>query len=232
MLAKVRSAFEARDLGELAQQFDQIVVLREAVLAYLQHIGRSELSDSEAEEHARLVAATGEIESMSAAISRELGAAGRRPSTRRRLPRRRRRRNCWIVCCRPFRRQLNPHCVHWWRGTSKQRRRLSRSASRYWTSRPICKDSRPRAWPRTTRIASRSIACSSRCSTDSGASTVCPSTWQFPCCHGAFSLESSTRSLCRCADADSGTWLCAAPPAQMSRMASIAPSSIASQSRA
>jgi len=72
MLAKVKAAFVARDLSELAQQFDQIVVLRDAVLAYLQHIGRSELSDSEAEEHARLVVATGEIESMSAAISREL----------------------------------------------------------------------------------------------------------------------------------------------------------------
>jgi phosphate:Na+ symporter len=72
MLAKVKSAFAARDLSELGQQFDQIVVLREAVLAYLQHIGRSALSDSEAEEHARLVVATGEIESMSAAISREL----------------------------------------------------------------------------------------------------------------------------------------------------------------
>jgi phosphate:Na+ symporter len=72
MLAKVKSAFVARDLGELAQQFDQVVVLREAVLVYLQHIGRSALSDDEAEEHARLVAATGEIESMSAAISREL----------------------------------------------------------------------------------------------------------------------------------------------------------------
>jgi phosphate:Na+ symporter len=72
MLAKVKSAFEARDLSELSQQYDQVVVLREAVLAYLQHIGRSELTDSEAAEHARLVAATGEIESMSAAISREL----------------------------------------------------------------------------------------------------------------------------------------------------------------
>ncbi len=55
MLAKVRSAFEARDLSELSRQFDQVVVLREAVLVYLQHIGRSELSDSEADEHARLV---------------------------------------------------------------------------------------------------------------------------------------------------------------------------------
>jgi len=72
MLAKVKSAFQARDLSELTQQFDQIVVLRDAVLTYLQHIGRRELSDSEAEEHARLVVATGEIESMSAAISREL----------------------------------------------------------------------------------------------------------------------------------------------------------------
>jgi len=87
MLAKVTSAFEARDLGELSQQFDQIVVLREAVLAYLQRIGRSALSDTEAEEHARLVVATGEIESMSAAISRELAplvqalnAAGVAPS--------------------------------------------------------------------------------------------------------------------------------------------------------
>jgi phosphate:Na+ symporter len=72
MLAKVKAAFAARDLGELAQQFDQIVVLREAVLAYLQHIGRSALSDAESEEHARLVAAIGEIENLSAALSREL----------------------------------------------------------------------------------------------------------------------------------------------------------------
>jgi phosphate:Na+ symporter len=72
MLAMVKSAFAARDVSELTQQFDRIVVLRDAVLAYLQRIGRSELSDGEAEEHARLVAATGEIESMSAAISRDL----------------------------------------------------------------------------------------------------------------------------------------------------------------
>jgi phosphate:Na+ symporter len=72
MLAKVRSALEARDLSELSQQHDQVVVLREAVLAYLQHVGRAELSDAESDEHARLVAATGDIENMSAAISREL----------------------------------------------------------------------------------------------------------------------------------------------------------------
>jgi Na+/phosphate symporter len=47
-------------------------VLREAVVAYLQRVGRGELSDAEADEHANLVAATGEIENMSAAISRDL----------------------------------------------------------------------------------------------------------------------------------------------------------------
>jgi phosphate:Na+ symporter len=72
MLTKVKSAFKARDLSELSQQYDQVVVLREAVLAYLQHVGRGELSDAEADEHARLVGATGDIENMSAAISREL----------------------------------------------------------------------------------------------------------------------------------------------------------------
>jgi phosphate:Na+ symporter len=72
MLAEVKSAFAARDLTNLSQRFDQIVVLRDAVLAYLQHVGRSELSDSEAEEHARLVVATGEIEGLAGAISRDL----------------------------------------------------------------------------------------------------------------------------------------------------------------
>jgi phosphate:Na+ symporter len=72
VLAKVKSAFEARDLSELSQQHDQVVVLRGAVLAYLQHVGRAELSDAESDQHARLVAATGDIENMSAAISREL----------------------------------------------------------------------------------------------------------------------------------------------------------------
>ncbi len=72
MLANVRSAIKARDLSELSQQYDQVVVLREAVLAYLQRIGRGELSDLEADEHARLVAATGDIENLGAAISREL----------------------------------------------------------------------------------------------------------------------------------------------------------------
>jgi len=72
MLVRLKPAFAARDLSELSQRYDQIVVLREAVLAYLQHVGRSELSDAEAEEHARLVAAAGDIENMSAAISREL----------------------------------------------------------------------------------------------------------------------------------------------------------------
>ena len=72
MLGKVKSAFQSRDLSELSKQNDQVVVLREAVISYLQHIGRAELSDTEADDHAELVAAAGKIESMSAAISREL----------------------------------------------------------------------------------------------------------------------------------------------------------------
>ncbi|HYN78509.1 MAG TPA: Na/Pi cotransporter family protein [Lamprocystis sp. (in: g-proteobacteria)] len=72
MLAKVKSAFAARELSELSGQYDQVVVLREAMLVYLQHVGRSELSDAEADEHARLVAATGEVENMAGAIGREL----------------------------------------------------------------------------------------------------------------------------------------------------------------
>lgn len=72
MLAKVEAAFDSRESGGLTQEFDQIVVLRDAVLAYLQHIGRSALSDGDSDEHARLVVAIGEIENMSVAISREL----------------------------------------------------------------------------------------------------------------------------------------------------------------
>ena len=72
MLAQVKAAFVARDFSELSQQNDQFVVLRDSVLEYLQRVGRGEMSDAEADEHARLVAATGEIESMSVAISREL----------------------------------------------------------------------------------------------------------------------------------------------------------------
>jgi phosphate:Na+ symporter len=72
MLAKISAAFKTGDPCELSQQGDQVLVLREAVLDYLTHIGRSELSDTEAAEYVRLVAATGEIETMSTAISRDL----------------------------------------------------------------------------------------------------------------------------------------------------------------
>jgi phosphate:Na+ symporter len=72
MLAKVEEAFRSRDLSELSWQHDQVVMLRESVIAYLQRVGRGELSDAEAGELADLIAATGEIEAMSAAISRDL----------------------------------------------------------------------------------------------------------------------------------------------------------------
>ena len=72
MLARTKSAFATGDPCDLSQQGDQVLVLREAVLDYLTHIVRNGLSDSEATEYVRLVAAAGEIEAMSTAISREL----------------------------------------------------------------------------------------------------------------------------------------------------------------
>ena len=77
MLAKVKSAFRARDFSELSQQYDQVLVLREAVMAYLQRVGRGELSDAEADEHAHLVTAVGEIANLSAAISCDLAPLAR-----------------------------------------------------------------------------------------------------------------------------------------------------------
>jgi phosphate:Na+ symporter len=77
MLPRVKAAFRSRDLGELSRQHDQVVILREALLAYLQRVGRGELADAEADEHADLVAATGEIETLSAAISRDLAPLAR-----------------------------------------------------------------------------------------------------------------------------------------------------------
>jgi phosphate:Na+ symporter len=72
MLAQVKPALAFSEPASLVQQHDQVVVLRDAIIAYLQRVGRCELSDAEAEEHAMLVAATGEIETLSAAISRDL----------------------------------------------------------------------------------------------------------------------------------------------------------------
>jgi phosphate:Na+ symporter len=72
MLARLERAFISRDLADLSQQHEQVVLLRDAIVAYLQQVGRGELSEGESDEHANLVAATGEIENMSAAISRDL----------------------------------------------------------------------------------------------------------------------------------------------------------------
>jgi phosphate:Na+ symporter len=72
MLEKVPAAFQTRDFREVSQLHDQVVVLREAVLQYLQHVGRVNLTDTESDEHGQLVYATGEIESISAVIGREV----------------------------------------------------------------------------------------------------------------------------------------------------------------
>ena len=72
MLARAKTAFTSKDFSQQSAQFDQLMVLREAVMAYLQRVGRSEFSDAEADEHAHLVVAAGEIANLSAAISRDL----------------------------------------------------------------------------------------------------------------------------------------------------------------
>jgi phosphate:Na+ symporter len=72
MLAQARSAFESGEACELSRQADQVRVLRDAVLDYLRHVGRSGLSDSESAEYVRLVGAAGEIDAMSTAVGREL----------------------------------------------------------------------------------------------------------------------------------------------------------------
>jgi phosphate:Na+ symporter len=77
MLAQAGSAFEAGAPCELSRQGDQVQVLREAVLDYLRHVGRSGLSDTESAEYVRLVTAVGEIDTMSAAIGRELAPLAR-----------------------------------------------------------------------------------------------------------------------------------------------------------
>lgn len=75
MVDGLSAALDERRLGELSRAHDQVVVLRDAVLGYLQLIGRHELGDAEADEHAQLVAASGEIESLSASIARDLAPA-------------------------------------------------------------------------------------------------------------------------------------------------------------
>lgn len=77
MLAKVPSAFDSGDARELSRLADEVLVLREAVLDYLAQVGRSELSDRDSEEYVRLVAATGDIETLSTAIGRELAPLAR-----------------------------------------------------------------------------------------------------------------------------------------------------------
>ncbi len=72
MLEDVPAAFQNRDFREVSQHHDQVVVLREEVLHYLQQVGRENLTDIESDELAQLVSATSEIESISAVIGREL----------------------------------------------------------------------------------------------------------------------------------------------------------------
>ncbi|MGD8493145.1 MAG: Na/Pi symporter, partial [Desulfobacterales bacterium] len=77
IMDSVPAAFQNRDFREISQVHDQVVVLREAVLHYLQQVGRENLTDKESDELGQLVYATGEIESISAALGRELVLLGK-----------------------------------------------------------------------------------------------------------------------------------------------------------
>ena len=76
MMEIVPEAFRDRDFSKVKQYHDQVVVLREAVLKYLQGVGRESLTDTESDELGQLVYATGEIESISAAVGREMAPIG------------------------------------------------------------------------------------------------------------------------------------------------------------
>jgi phosphate:Na+ symporter len=76
MMEIVPKAFRDRDFSKVKQYHDQVVVLREAVLKYLQGVGRESLTDTESDELGQLVYATGEIESISAAVGREMAPIG------------------------------------------------------------------------------------------------------------------------------------------------------------
>jgi phosphate:Na+ symporter len=76
MLENVPAAFRIRDFRKVSQYHDQVVVLREAVLEYRQHLGRENLTDAESDEHAQPVYTAGEIESISSAVGRELASLG------------------------------------------------------------------------------------------------------------------------------------------------------------
>ena len=72
MLDRVPQALRDQDFREISRHHDQVVVLRQAALQYLQHVGRESLTDIESDELAQLVAAMSEIESISSVIAREL----------------------------------------------------------------------------------------------------------------------------------------------------------------
>ena len=72
MLEGFRAAVRERETATLRRQHEQVIELRQAILAYLQRVGRGSLSDEESDELARLVAATSEIEALSGVLGHEL----------------------------------------------------------------------------------------------------------------------------------------------------------------
>lgn len=81
MLAKIRPAIqsgEREQFNEIIMDSDRVVVLRDDILGYMQHIGREALTDEEAAAHAELLGTTVDVENLADVIAREFVPLGQR----------------------------------------------------------------------------------------------------------------------------------------------------------
>ncbi len=79
MLGDFRPAFERGDFegfNEIVKDNDRVAILHDAILDFSQRIGRSELTDEEAEQHANALGLAADIESLGDVVGRELVAVG------------------------------------------------------------------------------------------------------------------------------------------------------------
>jgi Na+/phosphate symporter len=79
MLEECKPAIQSGDpegFNSIIKHNDRVTILREHILDYARRIGRGELTDEEADQHARYLQVATEIESLAGVISRELVPVG------------------------------------------------------------------------------------------------------------------------------------------------------------
>ena len=79
MLEDFKPAFEKGDpegFGEIVKDSDRVTILHDAILDFSQRIGRGELTDKEAEQHANALGMAADIESLGDVVSKELVPVG------------------------------------------------------------------------------------------------------------------------------------------------------------